>query len=1012
MRFLRVLVVALVASLAFASPALAQWPTACVDLNDIVEAHLGNHGNVGIYQRTFDAGAEAACQSDHRNDIRAVFAWAFDAESAGPIAPTPWPSTCVDLNDIVEAHLGNTGNVQIYQRTFGPGPAAEAACQRDHRQDVRALFAWAFDGQPLALPEAPKQAVTGHQESAPGSSPLPTPCTGSFGSSLRTANLAQWRANGAEVIFSHDAELYAAAADGSRLRPITDPGTERRPSWIEYGETAFHVAPNGVDFVYATCEFPRPGTGARRSSFDDQQDLVVASLDGVNRRRLTASPAFESHPSWSPDGTRIAYVAIEPASSAWQLSARLQVVRADGANQRLLPGGFDFVVAQTPAWSPDGRWLAVTGVTNQREWLAAGRGRGGLRGVGVLHLVSTASDGGFIRLSEAVSSASWSPDGKRLAFARPDGDDVALYTIAANGADPRRLTAIEGWRASPDADPANAWIPTIAWSPDGSRILFHCGGSVCVVDVDGSAVGRSPRALADGPLAATWSPDGSRITVVRLGRTDFNRPQRVALYTMTPDGADVQILVRHDAVAPDDRDTQRFLVGLGTPRGLYVRGIHHTARTVDVAGCRAGVAVPDPAANAGLVADCEVLLLLQATLAGAGKLGWTTERPVTAWDGVELGGAPLRVHGLALPGRGLWSVLPPEIGELPHLRKLDLRHNYLDGTIPPQFGQLTHLTGLHVRGNELHGSIPPELGRLRNLTTLDLGTNQLTGTIPSELGNLSRLQGLILGNNRLTGELPPELGRLGRLKQLDLYGNQLRGPIPLWLPQLSDLRWLGLTNNQLTGPIPSELSQLENLTQLSLNANQLTGPIPPELVRLANLHGLRLSGNQLTGPVPSWLGQLSYLEWLDLSGNRLSGPVPPELSELANLWHLDLGANQLAGPIPPELSQLASLRELYLGANRLTGAIPAQLGKLTSLDQLDLSANQLTGTIPREMAQLVVIWRLDLRNNQLTGPIPPELARLSYYLASFHLAGNPLSGCIPPGVRIADREQLSLPNCG
>ena len=63
MRYLRVLIVALAAALAFASPVLAQWPTACVDLNDIVESHLGNHSNVEIYERTFGAGAaaEAAC---------------------------------------------------------------------------------------------------------------------------------------------------------------------------------------------------------------------------------------------------------------------------------------------------------------------------------------------------------------------------------------------------------------------------------------------------------------------------------------------------------------------------------------------------------------------------------------------------------------------------------------------------------------------------------------------------------------------------------------------------------------------------------------------------------------------------------------------------------------------------------------------------------------------------------------------------------------------------------------
>ncbi len=1010
-RHLRVLIVGLAATFAFASPALAQWPTACVALNDIVEAHLGNHGNVGIYQRTFGDGAEVACQSDHLDDVRAVFAWAFDAETAGPTAATPWPSTCVALNDIVEAHLGNTGNVQIYQRTFGPGPAAESACQRDHRDDVRNLFAWAFDGQPSAAPQdSPTPEAVSQAPVTAGSQPIPTPCGGPFRFGQRTASYAQWSPNGAEIVFSHGADIYAVTADGSRLRHIAD--TRR----IHAGETAFHLAPDGPRLVYATCEYPPPGTETRRSNSTEQQDLVIESLDRAHRQRLTVSARFENYAAWSPDGASIAYVDFEPGPFTWEPSARLHVAQADGANARVLRGGFDFVAAQPPAWSPDGRWLAVIGIPSQQEWSAASSFGASLRGLAVLHLVSTSASGGFIRLSEAGSSASWSPDGKRLAFARPEAEGVALYTIAADGTDARRLTEIEGWRShlpprQRELGPAHVWIPTVAWSPDGSRILYDCGGSVCVIDVDGSAVGRSPRQVADFPMGATWSPDGSRIAVVRLGRPDLNRPQQVALFTMSPDASNVRILVRHDAVAPDDRDTQRFLVGLGTPRGLYVRGTHHRAESVDVTLCHAGIAVPDPEANAGLVADCEILLILQATLAGAGVLGWTAENPVTAWDGVELAGAPLRVHGLALPSRGLWSPLPPEVGELAHLRTLDLRHNYLDGTVPPQLGRLTHLTGLHLGGNELQGSIPPVLGRLSNLTVLNLSTNQLIGTIPPELGDLSRLQRLILRDNRLTGEIPSRLARLASLVDLDLGGNQLTGPIPLWLAHISTLRWLSLTENQLTGPIPAELSQLENLTQLSLNGNQLTGPIPPELVRLANLHGLRLGSNQVSGPVPSWLGQLSKLEWLDLSGNRLTGPVPPELRELANLWHLDLSSNQLSGPIPPELGQLASLRELYLGANRLTGPIPAQLGNLTSLDQLDLSANRLTGAIPEELAQLVAVWRLDLRDNQLTGPIPSELVQLRSNLSSFHLAGNPLTGCIPAGVRIADREELNLPDC-
>lgn len=128
-----------------ATAAPQQWPTTCVDLNDIVEAHLGNDGNVGIYQRVFGDQAEQGCQSDHRDDVRAVFSWAFDqtAPSADPgTQDLAWPTDCVDLNDIVENHLGNLGNVGIYQRTFGD--QAETACRNDHREDVRGVFGWAF----------------------------------------------------------------------------------------------------------------------------------------------------------------------------------------------------------------------------------------------------------------------------------------------------------------------------------------------------------------------------------------------------------------------------------------------------------------------------------------------------------------------------------------------------------------------------------------------------------------------------------------------------------------------------------------------------------------------------------------------------------------------------------------------------------------------------------------------------------------------------------------------------
>ena len=88
MKIIRAALLAIGATLLVVPIALAQWPTTCVDLNDIVEAHLGNTQNVGIYQKVFGDQAEQACQNDHREDVRSVFAWAIgdDERATQPVS--------------------------------------------------------------------------------------------------------------------------------------------------------------------------------------------------------------------------------------------------------------------------------------------------------------------------------------------------------------------------------------------------------------------------------------------------------------------------------------------------------------------------------------------------------------------------------------------------------------------------------------------------------------------------------------------------------------------------------------------------------------------------------------------------------------------------------------------------------------------------------------------------------------------------------------------------------------
>ena len=131
--------------------------------------------------------------------------------------------------------------------------------------------------------------------------------------------------------------------------------------------------------------------------------------------------------------------------------------------------------------------------------------------------------------------------------------------------------------------------------------------------------------------------------------------------------------------------------------------------------------------------------------------------------------------------------------------------NQVKGSIPPEIGNLTKLIKLNLGTNQLTGSLPPEIGNLANLTHLMLNVNQLSGEIPSEIGKLTNLEGLGLAYNQFAGEIPPEVGDLKNLTGLNLSFNQLAGKIPESIcdifPNLSFL--FSVSNNQLCPPYPS-----------------------------------------------------------------------------------------------------------------------------------------------------------------------------------------------------------------
>lgn len=295
-----------------------------------------------------------------------------------------------------------------------------------------------------------------------------------------------------------------------------------------------------------------------------------------------------------------------------------------------------------------------------------------------------------------------------------------------------------------------------------------------------------------------------------------------------------------------------------------------------------------------------------------------------------------------------------------------------------------HVSQLSLPYNNLVDSLPPGLGALTALRRLDLSSNLLGGAPPADLGNLTALQQLDLSNNRLAGPLPLALTNLRTFLTLDLHANGFSGELPA-LDTLSALQYLDVSANAFGGRIPVTLGDLSQLQHLDLSHNQLADDsesiFVPALAKLKHVRYLDLSYNQLIGPLP-WWSEWTDLEHIDLSHNAFEGYLPWQPDGLPHLQYVALHSNHLTGPIPaawgrigagmtPAATRAAPPEGVYidLSGNHLYGPIPAELGQNPALMGLELSGNQLSGAVPSSFTDRQ-FYCLDLNHNQLTPAAP------------------------------------------
>lgn len=160
-----------------------------------------------------------------------------------------------------------------------------------------------------------------------------------------------------------------------------------------------------------------------------------------------------------------------------------------------------------------------------------------------------------------------------------------------------------------------------------------------------------------------------------------------------------------------------------------------------------------------------------------------------------------------------------------HITKLNLSGNNLVGKIPREIGNLEYLEELVLDDNsEIDGVIPPEIGYLSALTKLNLGGSSLSGYLPTTIGRLTNLTELQLSNTSLTGKLPVSIGKLTNLSKLNLSNSKFVCHLPAEVTLLSSLSEVNLSGNYF---VNSKFSEINN--KLSLNGDEFQSP--PEALK-------------------------------------------------------------------------------------------------------------------------------------------------------------------------------------
>jgi Tol biopolymer transport system component len=265
-----------------------------------------------------------------------------------------------------------------------------------------------------------------------------------------------WSADGRQIAFTRQVScppegernglnrtcdlVFTMRRDGSDLRQLVACGFDASASFPGNCVGVSHPgwSPNGskIAFQYNLVD------SRYAESFGLQAGIWIVDADGTGLRQVTQlmpGNSWDFGPQWSPDGSRLAFFRLDLSSSR----EAIVTVNLDGTDEvRVTPAALN---AANPNWSPNGRWIlfnaeAASGATNVYKVRPDGTG---------LTNLTKQGPAGYRYLS-----ASFSPDGRKIATARTPGSGLEgaadVVVMNADGSEIRRVTKTRLWDSGAD----------------------------------------------------------------------------------------------------------------------------------------------------------------------------------------------------------------------------------------------------------------------------------------------------------------------------------------------------------------------------------------------------------------------------------------------------------------------------------------------------------------------------------------------------------------------------------